>query len=111
MSLVGPRPEMPGLHAQLGPDFAKMRTQVRPGCTGLWQISERCDHLIGEAPEYDAFYLTHRSLRLDAWILWRTLVMVARGTTVNLAKVPSWTLGRGEAARLPVVEPAVVEVP
>jgi lipopolysaccharide/colanic/teichoic acid biosynthesis glycosyltransferase len=104
MSLVGPRPEMPALHADFAPDFAIDRTAVRPGCTGLWQIGERCDHLIGEAPEYDAFYLAHTSLRLDAWILWRTLVMVVRGTTVNLDAVPSWALGRER-----VVIPATVE--
>jgi lipopolysaccharide/colanic/teichoic acid biosynthesis glycosyltransferase len=40
MSLVGPRPEMPNLTDQFDSEFAKQRTSVRPGCTGLWQISE-----------------------------------------------------------------------
>ena len=42
MSLVGPRPEMRHLHEQIDPDFARVRTSTRPGCTGLWQISEAC---------------------------------------------------------------------
>ena len=57
MSLVGPRPEMAHLHDGLPEDFQRLRTSVRPGCTGLWQISDSCTDLIGMSPEYDRYYL------------------------------------------------------
>ena len=95
MSLVGPRPEMPWLHDNMAPSFAAERTSVRPGCTGLWQISQSCAGLIEAAPEYDRFYLEHRTLRLDAWVLFRTaLKMVHLTRPVTLADVPAWTLRR-----------------
>ena len=91
MSLVGPRPEMVEFHERLDLDFALDRTAVRPGCTGLWQIGEACAGLLGDAPQYDRFYLRHQSLRLDAWILWRTtLMMLGVGPLVRLAEVPDW---------------------
>lgn len=92
MSLVGPRPEMATLHAQLDPRFAAERTTVRPGCTGLWQVSEACRDLIGSAPELDRFYLQHRSLRLDLWVLGRTVRKMTGGGLITLDQVPSWAL-------------------
>lgn len=53
MSLVGPRPEMAHLVERFDPEFAAARTTVRPGITGLWQLSEAASGLICEAPEYD----------------------------------------------------------
>jgi lipopolysaccharide/colanic/teichoic acid biosynthesis glycosyltransferase len=79
MSLVGPRPEMAFLLQQMDQDFVRRRTNVRPGCTGLWQISSASQGLIGEHPEYDDFYLRHQSLGLDAWILARTALVLVRG--------------------------------
>ncbi len=91
MSLVGPRPEMAHLHRNLSSDFASLRTSVRPGCTGLWQISESCTDLISAAPEYDRHYLEHRSLRFDLWVLYRTaLKMVGLATTVTIGDIPAW---------------------
>jgi len=93
MSLVGPRPEMPEFHDELDPDFAAARTTVRPGCTGLWQISADCEGLIGDTPEYDRFYLANQSLRLDLWILARTtLMMLGFGSPPGLDDVPRWAL-------------------
>jgi lipopolysaccharide/colanic/teichoic acid biosynthesis glycosyltransferase len=92
MSLVGPRPEMPRLAATFDPDFVSERTSVRPGCTGLWQISVSVTRLIGESPEYDLHYVRHRTLRLDAWILARTLAsVVGRPKISSLREIPSWT--------------------
>ena len=86
MSLVGPRPEMPNLHAQLPASFAAGRTAVRPGCTGLWQVGVDSSGLIGDAPMYDQFYLEHRSLRLDLWILAQTAgTLAGRGRVLTLA--------------------------
>lgn len=73
MSLVGPRPEMAHLYDRFDAGFARRRVSVRPGCTGLWQISDRCDRMIHEHPEFDEWYLEHRSPRVDLWILARSL--------------------------------------
>jgi lipopolysaccharide/colanic/teichoic acid biosynthesis glycosyltransferase len=102
MSLVGPRPEMPALHADLEDDFAVARTSVRPGCTGLWQIGQHCGRMIGEHPEYDEFYLAHRGFRLDAWIIAKSVwVMLpfSSGELVTLTDVPQWVVRRRRGAR------------
>ena len=102
MSLVGPRPEMPQLHQSGDKAFARARTSVRPGCTGLWQVSVAYHRLIWEAPEYDLAYPRLRNLRLDLWILWRTVAMtLGRSRPVTLDDLPSWVLDRDAAA--PVV--------
>jgi lipopolysaccharide/colanic/teichoic acid biosynthesis glycosyltransferase len=91
MSLVGPRPELPNLHAGLDPDFARARVSVKPGCTGLWQISDRQDHLIGESPEFDRYYVRHASVRTDLWVLWRTALQMVPGgqsTRVSFDDLP-----------------------
>lgn len=104
MSLVGPRPEMQHLHERMPLRFAAERTSVRPGCTGLWQVSESCSGLISSAPEYDRFYLENRSLRLDLWVMLRTLLkMIRRPGSVTLQSVPRWvgldaTPGQGRPA-------------
>lgn len=91
MSLVGPRPEMEHLHRTMPADFAALRTAVRPGCTGLWQVSDACTLLIGAAPEYDRAYLAQRTLRLDLWVLARTaLKMLGIRRTVSLDDIPTW---------------------
>jgi len=93
MSLVGPRPEMPNVLADYPPDFAAARSCVRPGCTGLWQVSTSSTKLIYEVPEYDRLYLRHGGLRLDAWILYRTARTLLPGTRyIELADVPRWAL-------------------
>ena len=98
MSLVGPRPEMAALHDRMLPTFARERTAVRPGCTGLWQISHACSELIGAAPEFDRFYLAHRTVRLDLWVLFRTAMqMTGLGGLVSLADVPRWALPQEQA--------------
>ena len=90
MSLVGPRPEMGFLHERMPASFARRRTQVRPGCTGLWQIGHDYGEVIFEAPEYDLYYVDNRSRLLDLWIVWRTLTMTVHHRTVSLAVVPAW---------------------
>lgn len=93
MTLVGPRPELPRLHAALPQDFARLRTTVRPGCTGLWQIGRDCVRMIGEACEYDLAYLRHRSWRLDLWVLVQTARQMLLGwRSLGLDDVPRWAL-------------------
>jgi lipopolysaccharide/colanic/teichoic acid biosynthesis glycosyltransferase len=95
MSLVGPRPEMGWLHDRMQPQFADLRTAVRPGCTGLWQVSDAHSELISASPEYDRFYLSHRTLRFDLWVLTRTaLKMTGLSRCVSIGDVPAWVMPR-----------------
>jgi lipopolysaccharide/colanic/teichoic acid biosynthesis glycosyltransferase len=97
MSLVGPRPEMPNLIERYPSDFAATRSTVRPGCTGLWQISSSSGKLIYEAPEYDVVYTQHHGLRLDAWIAYRTLRLLSTGrAAIDLSDLPHWAFRRGQ---------------
>jgi lipopolysaccharide/colanic/teichoic acid biosynthesis glycosyltransferase len=92
MSLVGPRPEMPWLLGRFDPEFVSARSLARPGCTGLWQIGADSGRLIGEVPEYDLYYLRHMSARLDVWVLWQSLRVIAGGAPVSCTDVPPWAL-------------------
>lgn len=104
MSLVGPRPEMPQLHEAGDTVFAGERTTARPGCTGLWQLSPDAHRLIWDAPDYDRFYLRHRTLRFDVWILWQTsLFVLGLEGPVALDRVPIWACAGGLASA-PVVD-------
>lgn len=95
MSLVGPRPEMRHLHEQLEPTFAAVRTSVRPGCSGLWQVGRETGHLIGEGPAYDLVYVANASVRLDLWVLWRTVcTMLHLGQPRTIGDIPAWALRR-----------------
>jgi lipopolysaccharide/colanic/teichoic acid biosynthesis glycosyltransferase len=92
MTLVGPRPEMPTLSNSFDPDFVARRVSVKPGCTGLWQVSHGSRGLIGESPEWDTFYVEHATLRLDLWIMFRTLLMMVKLREVHsLSDIPRWT--------------------
>jgi lipopolysaccharide/colanic/teichoic acid biosynthesis glycosyltransferase len=94
MSLVGPRPEMPNLYSSFDADFAARRVRVRPGCTGLWQVSEHCDRMIFEHPEYDRYYLEHRSLLLDLRVMARSvrlLLPVGDRKLVTYAELAGWS--------------------
>ncbi len=71
MSLVGPRPEMPHLVQEYGP-VERLRLTVRPGITGLWQLSADRHAEIHENIEYDLYYVHHQSLLLDLLILLET---------------------------------------
>ncbi|MGB8887831.1 MAG: sugar transferase [Candidatus Korobacteraceae bacterium] len=78
MSLVGPRPEMPFIVEQYTPE-QRQRLAVKPGITGLWQISAHRSFPIHEHLEYDFYYLRHRSPLLDATILVHTFFSAPRG--------------------------------
>ncbi|MEV0222472.1 sugar transferase [Streptomyces sp. NPDC050704] len=78
MSLVGPRPPLPEESAEYGPDIRR-RLLVKPGLTGLWQISGRSDLPWEEAVRLDLRYVEDWSLALDAVILWKTLRAVLHG--------------------------------
>ena len=77
MSLVGPRPLLPEYLDRYSPEQAR-RHEVMPGITGLAQVKGRNALSWEEKFALDVWYVDHWSLRLDLWILWRTLVSVAR---------------------------------
>ncbi|MFI1002644.1 sugar transferase [Streptomyces galbus] len=78
MSLVGPRPPLPEECAAYDPDIRR-RLLVKPGLTGLWQISGRSDLSWEEAVRLDLRYVEDWSLALDTVILWKTLRAVLYG--------------------------------
>ncbi|MGW4890909.1 sugar transferase [Kitasatospora sp. NPDC004240] len=78
MSLVGPRPPLPEESAAYNPDIRR-RLLVKPGLTGLWQISGRSDLPWEEAVRLDLRYVEDWSLALDTVILWKTLRAVLQG--------------------------------
>ncbi|PZG23373.1 UDP-phosphate galactose phosphotransferase, partial [Spongiactinospora gelatinilytica] len=78
MSLVGPRPPLPQEVACYGDDVRR-RLLVRPGLTGLWQVSGRSDLSWEESVRLDLRYVENWSLMLDLQILWKTWSAVARG--------------------------------
>ena len=72
MSLVGPRPPLPREVATYARD-AKRRLLVKPGLTGLWQISGRSDLTWEQSVRLDLRYVENWNLALDALILWKTI--------------------------------------
>jgi exopolysaccharide biosynthesis polyprenyl glycosylphosphotransferase len=86
MSLVGPRPWAPTpyeeafSHPDQATDHVQRRLAVRPGLTGLWQVSGRADLSWKESIRLDMRYVENWSLALDLQILWKTVRAVIRRT-------------------------------
>jgi lipopolysaccharide/colanic/teichoic acid biosynthesis glycosyltransferase len=78
MSLVGPRPVLPW-EAHLFAERYRRRFAVKPGITGLWQVSGRSRLSMRSALELDVEYAIRRSITLDLMILIRTVPAVLRG--------------------------------
>jgi lipopolysaccharide/colanic/teichoic acid biosynthesis glycosyltransferase len=80
MSLVGPRPVIP-YEVECYPDWYHARFAVKPGLTGLWQVSGRNEKTYEEMVELDIEYARRRTLWLDVKILARTawVVVTHRG--------------------------------
>jgi lipopolysaccharide/colanic/teichoic acid biosynthesis glycosyltransferase len=77
MSLVGPRPVIE-YEVEQYPDWYLRRFAVKPGLTGLWQVSGRNEKTYEEMVRYDIDYAERRSLWLDLRILARTALVVMR---------------------------------
>jgi lipopolysaccharide/colanic/teichoic acid biosynthesis glycosyltransferase len=84
MSLVGPRPLLPEYLPRYTPEQAR-RHEVRPGLTGLAQVSGRNGLTWEEKFALDVRYVDEQSLSLDVHILWRTVVAVLLRRGVSAA--------------------------
>jgi exopolysaccharide biosynthesis polyprenyl glycosylphosphotransferase len=79
MSLVGPRPPLPSEVERYGFDMHR-RFLVKPGLTGLWQVSGRSDLSWDDSVRIDVRYVENWSLTFDFMILWKTVGAVLRGS-------------------------------
>ena len=78
MALVGPRPVIP-YEVDLYPDDYLNRFAVKPGLTGLWQVSGRNERTYGEMVRLDIEYAEKASLLLDLSIIARTVpILISR---------------------------------
>lgn len=77
LSLVGPRPELVSIVATYEP-WQHRRHAIKPGVTGLWQISDRGDKLLVDCTEMELEYLTTVSFATDVGIILRTFPAMAR---------------------------------
>jgi lipopolysaccharide/colanic/teichoic acid biosynthesis glycosyltransferase len=75
MALIGPRPVL-AWEMELFQPHHHERFTVKPGITGLWQVSGRCQVTMREALDIDVEYVRRRSLTLNLWILMKTLPAV-----------------------------------
>jgi len=78
MSLVGPRPIVDEEVSRYGEDFGWIFS-VKPGLTGMWQVSGRSETDYAARVLYDTYYLQSWSVWLDIWILFMTFGAVIRG--------------------------------
>ena len=72
MSLVGPRPPLPSEVASYE-DWVHRRLMVKPGITGLWQVSGRSELSWGDSVRLDLYYVENWSMIGDLAILWKTV--------------------------------------
>jgi lipopolysaccharide/colanic/teichoic acid biosynthesis glycosyltransferase len=79
MSLVGPRHPLP-IEVAVYADDVRRRLAVKPGMTGLWQVSGRSDLSWEEAVRLDLRYVENWSLSMDLVIMMRTVAAVARSS-------------------------------
>jgi lipopolysaccharide/colanic/teichoic acid biosynthesis glycosyltransferase len=78
MSLVGPRPITSDEIEKYGGNYKRIFS-VKPGMTGLWQVSGRSDTDYADRVSYDSYYLQSWSVWLDLWVLYKTLGVVLWG--------------------------------
>jgi len=77
MSLVGPRPPLPR-EVKDYTSYDKQRLSVKPGCTGLWQITGRNDVGFHDMVELDLKYINSRGAMFDLYVLFRTILVFIR---------------------------------
>lgn len=81
MSLIGPRPERPAFHEEFCKriDGWDQRLLVKPGISGLAQVTGGYELLPKEKAVFDIHYIEQRGFALDASIIWRTVKTVLTG--------------------------------
>jgi exopolysaccharide biosynthesis polyprenyl glycosylphosphotransferase len=79
MSLIGPRPALPEETAGYDGSHMIRRIVVKPGITGLWQVSGRSDLSLADSMRLDVHYVENWSLFLDLQILWKTVRAMLSG--------------------------------
>lgn len=108
MSLVGPRPIIP---EEYGSASHYARLTVRPGLTGLWQLSSARGERFDEHPEYDIFYLANRRPAFDLWLVWRTILLILVGAEIGFARtVERWERNPEWRALVPEAVPSLENV-
>lgn len=75
MSVVGPRPLVPEELSKYGRHIDKVLT-IRPGITGLWQVSGRNDIPYNRRVQIDVYYVNSRKFWLDLWLIVKTIGVV-----------------------------------
>ncbi|MCR8844863.1 sugar transferase [Paenibacillus sp. SC116] len=78
MSLIGPRPPLPN-EVELYNDYQWRRLDIRPGITGLWQVSGRSNITFDEWMKLDLYYIEQWSISMELKILFKTIPVVIRG--------------------------------
>lgn len=78
MALAGPRPISAEEDFLYG-EYSTILHSVKPGITGLWQISGRNLTTYHRRIAINRYYVSHRSWQLDLWILWKTIGAVISG--------------------------------
>lgn len=89
LSFIGPRPTIPVQVAQYD-ERQRGRLAIRPGITGWAQVNGRASLPWSERIELDLYYIEHRSLALDARILWRTVAIVLGGSGLYKGQTGGW---------------------
>jgi len=79
MSLVGPRPVIDDSEMEKYGESFLNAFSIRPGLTGLWQVSGRSNTNYEERIAYDTFYLQSWSIWMDLWIILKTFGVVILG--------------------------------
>jgi len=80
ISMVGPRP-FPLYHLEsFSQGFRALRASVRPGLTGMWQVSSRSEGDLLVQEQQDTYYIRNWSPWLDLHIIIRTISVVLRGS-------------------------------
>lgn len=82
MSIVGPRPPLPD-EAMTYTSAVQRRLLVKPGVTGLWQVSGRSNLSWDESVRLDLYYVENWSMVQDLLVIWRTIGAVLKGRRVS----------------------------
>nr|WP_260866345.1 sugar transferase [Paenibacillus xylanexedens] len=81
MSFIGPRPEMKRIVEECYTDLERRRFLVKPGITGLWQVSEARKQPIHHNLQYDFHYISNVSIKMDITIIFKTIGVMIKSNT------------------------------